>query len=107
LLGRWRISSWTEGDQPFATAYQERFVMNWDQIQARWKQLKGRAKQRWGKLTHNAQTTIAGKRERIEGKREQLAGKLQEKYVHDKALSDKELEDFTKSLEPKDTAPSV
>src|SRR4029077_10272682 len=86
---------------------QERFVMNWDLIQARWKQLKGRVKQRWGKLTHNPLTTIAGKRERIDGKREQLAGQLQEKYAHDKALSDKELDDFTKSLEPTDTAPSV
>jgi len=81
--------------------------MNWDQLQSRWKQLKGGVKQRWGKLTRNALTTMAGKRERIEGKREQLARELQEKYVHDKALSEKELDDFTKSLEPKDMAPSV
>jgi len=81
--------------------------MNWEQVQDRWKQLKGRVKQTWGKLTHNALTTIAGKRARIDGKREQLARELQQKYVHDKALSEKELDDFTKSLEPKDTAPSV
>lgn len=80
--------------------------MKWNQIQARWKQLKGRMKQRWGLLTHNALTTIAGKRQRIDGKRDQLAGKLQEKYVLDKALSEKELDDFTKSLEPKDASPS-
>jgi len=81
--------------------------MKWDQIQAGWKQLKGRAKQGWGKLTRNSLTTIAGKRERIEGKREQLAGTLREKYAHDKALSEKELDDFTKSLEPKDKATSA
>ena len=74
--------------------------MNWGQITAGWKQLKGRAKQGWGKLTHNALTSIAGKRERIDGKREQLAGKLEEKYAHDKAESEKELDEFTKSLEP-------
>lgn len=81
--------------------------MNWNQIQAGWKQLKGRAQQRWGQLTHNALMTIAGKRARIDGKRAQLAGELQEKYVHDKAVSEKELDDFAKSLEPKDTAPPV
>jgi uncharacterized protein YjbJ (UPF0337 family) len=81
--------------------------MNLDQIHARWRQLKGRVKHRWGKLTNNVLTEIAGKRERIDGKREQLAGKLHEKYVHDKAESDKELDDFTKSLEPKGPAPSV
>jgi uncharacterized protein YjbJ (UPF0337 family) len=75
--------------------------MKWDQIRVRWKQLRGRVKQSWGKLTHNSQKTITGKRERIDGKREQLAGILQEKYVHDKALSEKELDDFTKSLDPK------
>ena len=81
--------------------------MNWNLIQAKWKQLKGRVKQSWGKLTHNNSSKIAGKRERIDGKREQLAEELQEKYVHDKALSEKELDDFTKSLEAKDTPPPV
>jgi uncharacterized protein YjbJ (UPF0337 family) len=80
--------------------------MKWDLIQAGWKQLKGRAKQHWGKLTHNTLTAIAGKRERIDGKREQLAGKLEEKYLQDKAESEKELEEFTKSLELKDSAPA-
>lgn len=79
--------------------------MNWDQIQASWKQLKGRVKQGWGRLTHNAQTSITGTRERIDGKREQLAGQLKEKYVKDKAQSEKELDDFAKSLEPKESAP--
>jgi uncharacterized protein YjbJ (UPF0337 family) len=81
--------------------------MHWDQIKAGWKQLRGRVKQGWGKLTHNALTAVAGKQERIDGKREQLAGKLQEKYAQDKALSEKELDEFTKSLEPKDAAPRV
>ncbi len=81
--------------------------MNWEQIQAKLKQLKGGVKQRWGKLTNNALTTIAGKKEQIDGKRDQLAGKLQEKYAHDKALSEKELDDFTKSLDPKDATPPV
>jgi uncharacterized protein YjbJ (UPF0337 family) len=75
--------------------------MKWEQFQARWKQLKGRVQQSWGKLTHNTLATLAGKRERIDGKREQLACKLQKKYVQDKALSEKELDEFTKSLKPR------
>ena len=76
-----------------------------DQVKAGWRQFKGRVKQVWGRLTDNSLTALAGKRERIDGKREQLAGKLQEKYTHDKAESDKELDDFAKSLEPKATIP--
>lgn len=80
--------------------------MKWNRIQAGWTQLKGRVKQRWGKLTHNALMMIAGKRERIDGKREQLAGELQERYVRDKAQSEKKLDDFTKSLGPEDVPSS-
>jgi len=81
--------------------------VNWTQIQARYTQFKGRVKQLWGCLTHNARTTLAGKRQRIDGKRDQLAGELQKKYEHDKAESEKKLDDFTRSLEPKDTTSST
>lgn len=74
--------------------------MNWDRIKANLKQFKGRLKEKLGRLIHNDQTTIAGKRE-------QLAGKLQEKYAFDKAQSEKELDEFAKSLEPKNVLPSA
>lgn len=66
--------------------------MNWARIKTFWNTFKGKVKEKWGRLTRNKQATIAGKRE-------ELAGKLATKYAHDKAASEKELDDFTKSLE--------
>lgn len=57
-----------------------------------WNRFKGSVKEKWGRLTRNKEAAIAGKRE-------QLAGQLQAKYAHDKAASDRELDEFTKSLE--------
>lgn len=63
-------------------------------LKTRWSSFKGSVKQKWGRLTSNKEAAIAGKRE-------QLAGQLEAKYAHDKAASEKELDDFTKSLEPR------
>jgi hypothetical protein len=68
--------------------------MRW--IKAGWKQFKGQVKQGWGRLTRSALTTLAEKRARINRQREHL----QKTY----AVSAKELDDFTKSLETQDTA---
>jgi len=67
--------------------------MNWDQIKGNWKQVKGKIKAKWGKLTDDDLTTIAGKRD-------ELAGKLQERYGYAKDKAEKELDEFSRSLQP-------
>jgi len=67
--------------------------MNWDQIKGDWKQMKGKIKQKWGKLTDDDLTTIAGKRD-------ELAGKLQQRYGYEKDQAEKELDAFSRSLQP-------
>jgi len=67
--------------------------MNWDQIKGNWKQMKGQIKAKWGKLTDDDLTAIAGKRE-------QLAGKLQERYGYAKDRAERELDEFSHSLNP-------
>lgn len=67
--------------------------MNWDIIKGNWKQIQGQVKQKWGKLTDDDLTTIAGKRD-------QLAGKLQERYGYGKDQAERELDDFTRMLNP-------
>lgn len=65
--------------------------MNWDTIKGNWKQMTGKVKAKWGKLTDDDLTTIAGKRD-------ELAGKLQERYGYAKDQAEKELDDFTRSM---------
>ncbi len=65
--------------------------MNWDQIKGNWKQITGRVKQKWGKLTDDDLTLIGGKRD-------ELVGKLQERYGYQKDRAEKELDDFTRSI---------
>jgi uncharacterized protein YjbJ (UPF0337 family) len=65
--------------------------MNWDQIKGNWKQFTGRVKQKWGKLTNDDLTTIAGKRD-------ELLGKIQERYGIEKDKAERELDEFTRSL---------
>ena len=48
--------------------------------------------EKWGKLTDDDLTVIAGKRD-------QLAGKLQERYGYGKEQAEKELDDFSRSLD--------
>lgn len=66
--------------------------MNWDQIEGNWKQFKGEMKRRWGKLTDDDFTTIGGHKDKF-------LGKLQEHYGYTKEQADKELGDFTDSMD--------
>ena len=66
--------------------------MNWDQIQGNWKQFAGKVRAKWGKLTDNDLQVVAGKRD-------QLAGILQKKYGYSKEQAEKELNEFSKSLD--------
>ncbi len=65
--------------------------MNWDQVKGNWKQFKGKVKEKWGKLTDDDLT-------RIRGRRDQLAGKLQERYGIDKEQAERELDEFSSTL---------
>jgi uncharacterized protein YjbJ (UPF0337 family) len=65
--------------------------MNWDVIQGKWKQFKGGVKSRWGKLTDNDL-------EQIQGNREKLVGKVQERYGHNRAAAEKEVDEWQKQL---------
>jgi uncharacterized protein YjbJ (UPF0337 family) len=60
-------------------------------VKGDWKQFKGKVKEKWGKLTDDDLTTI-------EGKRDQLAGKLPERYGYGKEQAERELDDFTRTL---------
>jgi uncharacterized protein YjbJ (UPF0337 family) len=66
--------------------------MNWDRVQGQWKQFTGRVKEKWGKLTDDDLTLIAGKRD-------QLAGILQKRYGFAKDRVERELDEFTRSLD--------
>jgi len=66
--------------------------MNWDQIKGNWKQFTGQIKEKWGKLTDDDLTTVAGKRD-------QLSGILQKRYGYEKEQAEKELDEFTSSLD--------
>jgi uncharacterized protein YjbJ (UPF0337 family) len=65
--------------------------MNWDQVKGDWKQFQGKVKEKWGKLTDDDLTTI-------EGWRDQLAGKLQERYGYGKGQAERELDEFSRTL---------
>ncbi len=66
--------------------------MNWDQVQGQWKQFKGKVKEKWGKLTDDDLTSIAGKRD-------QLAGHLQKRYGWAKDQAEREVDEFSKTME--------
>ena len=66
--------------------------MNWDQIKGDWKQMTGKVKEKWGKLTDDDLTTIAGQRD-------QMVGILQERYGYAKERAEKELSNFTDSMQ--------
>ena len=65
--------------------------MNTDIIKGKWKQLNGKIKAQWGNLTDD-DLTIA------EGNSEYLAGKLQEKYGWERERAEREVTDFSKTL---------
>ena len=66
--------------------------MNWEQVEGKWKQYTGKMKEKWGKLTDDDLQQIAGKRD-------QLAGKLQERYGIAKEAAEKQIDEFSRSLE--------
>ncbi len=70
--------------------------MNWDQIEGKWKQFGGQLKEKWGKLTDDDLTTIAGKRD-------QLIGKIQERYGIARDEAERQVDDFSSSINEADT----
>jgi uncharacterized protein YjbJ (UPF0337 family) len=69
--------------------------MNWEQVEGKWKQYSGNIKEKWGKLTDDDLQQIAGKRD-------QLAGKLQERYGIAKEAAEKQIDEFSRSLDAAD-----
>ena len=66
--------------------------MNWDVLKGNWKQLTGKVKQKWGKLTDDDLKAIGGKRD-------ELLGRLQKHYGYAKDEAERELDDFSRSLD--------
>ena len=66
--------------------------MNWDVVKGNWKQFTGKVKQKWGKLTDDDLSAIGGKRD-------ELVGRLQKHYGYAKDEAERELDDFTRSLD--------
>ena len=66
--------------------------MNWDVVKGNWKQLTGKVKQKWGKLTDDDLSAIGGKRD-------ELVGRLQRHYGYAKDQAERELDEFTRSLD--------
>jgi uncharacterized protein YjbJ (UPF0337 family) len=66
--------------------------MNWDRVAGNWKEFKGKVKEKWGKLTDDDLTVVAGKRD-------QLAGVLQKRYGYGKEQAERELDEFSRSLD--------
>ena len=65
--------------------------MNWDQVEGKWKQFKGVARQKWGKLTDDDLDVV-------NGKQEEQVGKLQERYGYTKEQAEKNIQEWTNSL---------
>src|ERR1700693_60745 len=65
--------------------------MNWDQVEGKWKQYKGQIKEKWGKLTDDDLDVI-------DGRRNILVGKIQEYYGTSRDISEKEADEFVKTL---------
>jgi uncharacterized protein YjbJ (UPF0337 family) len=67
--------------------------MNWDTIKGNWKQVVGKIKEKWGKLTDD-DLTLA------EGKKDQLVGAIQNRYGYEKEQAEREVDEFTRSMNP-------
>ena len=65
--------------------------MNQDRIAGQWKQLSGKIKEKWGKLTDDDLR-------HVEGNSEYLTGKVQERYGIAKDIAQKQVTDFSKTL---------
>ena len=66
--------------------------MNWDQVEGNWHQFKGKVKEKWSKLTDNDINMI-------QGKQEQLAGKLQEHYGIAREEAERQIREFSATLD--------
>ncbi len=69
--------------------------MNWDQVEGKWKQYKGKMKEKWGKLTDDDLDVI-------NGRRQLLVGKIQEYYGTSREITEKEADEFVKTLKAED-----
>ena len=67
--------------------------MNWEQFQGNWTQLTGKVKEQWGKLTDDDLVVAAGRRD-------QLSGLLQQRYGYAQEQADKQLDEFTRNMQP-------
>ncbi len=65
--------------------------MNQDRIAGQWKQLSGKIKEKWGKLTDDDLR-------QADGTSEYLAGKVQERYGIAKDVAQKQVTEFSKTL---------
>jgi uncharacterized protein YjbJ (UPF0337 family) len=74
-------------------ARKRRSIMNWDMIKGNWKQVVGKIKEKWGKLTDD-DLKLA------EGKKDQLVGAIQNRYGYEKEQAEKEVDEFTRSMNP-------
>jgi uncharacterized protein YjbJ (UPF0337 family) len=66
--------------------------MNWDRIQDNWSQVRGRIKERWARLTDDEV-------DQIQGQWERLAGRLQEKYGVARDEAERQINDFSRTIE--------
>ncbi|MGJ8530356.1 CsbD family protein [Maritalea sp.] len=66
--------------------------MNWDIIEGKWKQLQGQAKTKWGELTDDDLDKAAGKKDI-------LAGRIQERYGKTKEEAEREVDEWSKSID--------
>ncbi|MBC8066520.1 MAG: CsbD family protein [Chlorobia bacterium] len=66
--------------------------MNWDTVQGNWTQWKGKLKEKWGDLTDDDI-------QMLDGKKDQLAGKLQERYGIAREEAERQLDEWTSSID--------
>jgi uncharacterized protein YjbJ (UPF0337 family) len=66
--------------------------MNWDHVEGKWKQYKGKLQEKWGKLTDDDLDVI-------KGRRQMLVGKIQERYGTAKEIAERQVDEFSKSLD--------
>ena len=65
--------------------------MNEDRIAGQWKQLSGKMKEKWGKLTDDDIR-------QAEGNTEYLTGRIQERYGIARDIAEKQVKEFSKTL---------
>jgi uncharacterized protein YjbJ (UPF0337 family) len=71
--------------------------MNSDQFEGKWKQMKGTVREKWGKLTDDDLDVVAGKQD-------QLAGKIQERYGITKEEAERQVKEWSASLQEADAS---